>query len=182
MRAVAIVAAFVFGISAAKAQNGDVLSEQCRENRTLVVGYVAGFLDKAAIDSDVLFHFYFDTYGGVKTAATIEKDNGALVVASTAINGYCIPDGTTVSEEAHVFCEYLLNNPNQRKDDAAELLSWRQKLRGPAGRKQRAIWAQSLVTSRNPQSHFADGDERPARARPVSQTCNDYRRRAICQK
>jgi hypothetical protein len=122
MRAFAIIVVFLSSVLGVRAQNGDELNRQCQTNRALIVGYVAGVLDKAAVDSDVLFHFYFDTYEGHKTAERIQRDNKALVASSTAIDGYCIPEGTTVEQKADVFCKYLLDNPDQRDENAAELL------------------------------------------------------------
>jgi len=122
MRTFAIAVIFLSGILGVSAQSGDELARQCQTNRVLIVGYVAGVLDKASVDTDVLFHFYFDTYEGGKTAERIESENRALVASSAAIDGYCIPEETTAEQKADVFCRYLLSNPDQRDKNAAELL------------------------------------------------------------
>jgi Rap1a immunity proteins len=122
MRAFAIAVIFLSGILGVSAQSGDELARLCQTNRVLIVGYVAGVLDKASVDTDILFHFYFDTYEGGKTAERIESENRALVASSAAIDGYCIPEETTAEQKADVFCRYLLSYPDQRDKNAAELL------------------------------------------------------------
>jgi hypothetical protein len=117
-------AAFLFlGVLDARAQSGNELSQQClTNNRSLIFGYIEGVLDKADVDTDVLFHFYFDTYDGPKTAERIEKDNQAIIRSFLAVDGYCIPKEATFEQKADVFCKYLLENPDQRAKNAAELV------------------------------------------------------------
>ena len=122
MKTISLAVCLLFGALDARAQTGDELSKQCQANRPLVAGYVAGVLDKAALDSDVLFHFYFDTYEIHKAANKIADDNRALAASSVAIDGYCIPEATTPEQKIDVFCQYLSNNPGQRNNDAAELV------------------------------------------------------------
>lgn len=122
MRIFAVAVCFLLGILAASAQTGDELSQQCHSNRAFVLGFVEGVLDKAALDSDVLFHFVFDTYDVHKSADRIEKDNQALVRSFFAIDGYCPQKETTSEQKAEVFCKYLLDNAEQRAKNAAELL------------------------------------------------------------
>jgi Rap1a immunity proteins len=107
----------------AKAQNESELSQQCLTNsKASIVGYVEGVLDKAHVDSEVLFHFYFDTYDVHKTIDSIEKDNQALVRSFLTVDGYCLPKDVTFEQKADVFCKYLLDHPDQRSKNAAELL------------------------------------------------------------
>jgi hypothetical protein len=122
MRVFAVSVIFLLSIFGASAQSGNELSQQCQTNKLLIAGYVAGALDKAAVDSDVLIQFFLDTYDVRKTAERIEKDNRTLVASSFAIDGYCVPKETTVEQKAGVFCKYLLDNPSQRSKNAAALL------------------------------------------------------------
>jgi hypothetical protein len=126
----ALVVCLLLGVLEARAQTGDELSKLCQTNRPLVVGYVAGVLDKATADSDVLFHFYFDTFEVNKDAAKIANDNRVLIASSDAIDGYCIPRNATLERKVDAFCEYLSNNPDQRHNDAVKLL----------GEAERAEW------------------------------------------
>jgi hypothetical protein len=113
----------LLGILGARAQSGNELSQQClTNNKVLVFGYVEGVLDKAVVDSEVLLHFYFDTYDKLKTADRIERDNQVLVRSFLAVDGYCVPKEATFEQKADVFCKYLLDNPDQRTKNAAELL------------------------------------------------------------
>jgi hypothetical protein len=92
MKTFAVAVYLLLGVLGARAQSGNELSQQCRtNNKVLVFGYVEGVLDKAAVDSEVLFHFYFDTYDVLKTADRIERDNQALVRSFLAVDGYCVP-------------------------------------------------------------------------------------------
>lgn len=100
---------------------GDELIEQCLANKQMIAGYVAGALDKAAVDSDILFRFYFDTHNVLKTAERIEKDNRTLTKSSLALDGYCIREEITLEQKVSVYCKYLADNPTQRNRNAAEL-------------------------------------------------------------
>jgi hypothetical protein len=123
MKTFAAAAFLLLGVLGARAQSGNELSHQClTNNRGLIFGYIEGVLDKAVVDTDVLFHFYFDTYDGPKTAERIEKDNQAIIHSFLAVDGYCIPKEATFEQKADVFCRYLLDNPDQRTKNAAELL------------------------------------------------------------
>ena len=123
MKTFAVAAYLLLGVLGARAQSGNELSQQCLTNdKVLVFGYVEGVLDKAVVDSEVLFHFYFDTYEVRKPAERIETDNQALVRSFLAVDGYCVPKEVTFEQKADVFCKYLLDNPDQRTKNAAELL------------------------------------------------------------
>jgi hypothetical protein len=108
-------------IASADALSGEQLKEQCLVNKQMIAGYIAGALDKAAVDSDILFRFYFDTYDVLKTAERIEKDNRVLAKSSLALDGYCIPEAITLEQKASAYCKYLADNPAQRNRNAAEL-------------------------------------------------------------
>jgi hypothetical protein len=113
----------LLSVLAARAQSGNELHQQCLTNsKALVFGYIKGVLDKADVDTEVLFHFYFDTYDEPKTIERIERDNQAIIRTFFLVNGYCVPEEATVEQKADVFCKYLLNNPDQRTKNAAELL------------------------------------------------------------
>jgi hypothetical protein len=123
MKTFAVAVYFLLGVLGARAQSGNELSQQCLTNsKVLVFGYVEGVLDNAVADSEVLFHFYFDTYDVLKTADRIERDNQALVRSFLAVDGYCVPKEATLEQKADVFCKYLLDNRDQRTKNAAELL------------------------------------------------------------
>lgn len=111
----------MLGTFSAKALSGDELYARCIANRQLVAGYVAGALDKAAVDSDILFKFFFETYDVLKSRERIEKDNQTLVKSSLALDGYCIPEITTLEQKANVYCMYLSDHPAERNRTAAEL-------------------------------------------------------------
>jgi hypothetical protein len=113
--------AATLSIASANALDGEHIIEQCLANKQMITGYVAGALDKAAVDSDILVRFYFDTYDVLKTAEQIEKDNRTLTQSSLALNGYCIPKVITLEQKASVYCKYLADNPEQRNRNAAEL-------------------------------------------------------------
>jgi hypothetical protein len=67
MKTFAVAVYFLLGVLGARAQSGNELSQQCLANdKVLVFGYVEGVLDKAVVDSEVLFHFYSDTYDVLK--------------------------------------------------------------------------------------------------------------------
>ena len=123
MKTFAVAAYLLLGVLGARAQSGNELSQQCLTNdKVLVFGYVEGVLDKAVVDSEVLFHFYFDTYDVLKTAERIERDNQALVRSFLAVDGYCVPKEASFEQKTDVFCKYLLDNPDQRTKNAADLL------------------------------------------------------------
>jgi len=111
----------MLGTISAEALSGDELNAQCVASKQLVVGYVAGALDKAAADSDILFKFFFETYDVLKSREKIEKDNQTLVKSSLALDGYCIPETTTLEQKANVYCMYLADHPAERNTSAAEL-------------------------------------------------------------
>jgi hypothetical protein len=90
-------------------------------NKQLVAGYLAGALDKAAVDSDILFKFFFETYDVQKSREKIEKDNQTLTRSSLALDGYCIPETTTLEQEVNAYCKYLADHLAERNRSAAEL-------------------------------------------------------------
>jgi hypothetical protein len=122
MKTFAVAMHLLLGVLGARAQSGNELSQQCLTNKVLVFGYVEGVLDKAVVDSEVLFHFYFDTYDVLKTTDRIERDNQALVRSFLAVDSYRVPKEATFEQKADVFCRYLLDNPDHRTKNAAELL------------------------------------------------------------
>ena len=123
MKNLAVAMYLLLGVLSASAQSGNELNQQClKNNKVLVFGYVEGVLDKAVVDSDVLFHFVFDTYDLHKTADRIAKDYQAIIRSFLAIDGYCVPKEATFEQKADVFCKYLLENPDQHTKNAAELL------------------------------------------------------------
>jgi hypothetical protein len=111
----------MLSIASAGALNGEQLIEQCLANKLMVAGYVAGALDKASVDSDILVRFFFDTYDVHKTAERIEKDNRTLTQSSLTLDGYCIPEVITLEQKASVYCRYLADNPEQRNRNGSEL-------------------------------------------------------------
>jgi hypothetical protein len=121
LKVVAVGGALMLGPFSADALSGDELYAQCNANKQLVVGYVAGALDKAAADSDILIKFYFETYDVLKSRERIEKDNQTLTKSSLALDGYCIPETTTLEQEANVYCMYLADHPAERSRSAADL-------------------------------------------------------------
>jgi hypothetical protein len=121
LKILAVGLASMLCISSADALSGDEVSEQCLSNKQMIAGYIAGALDKAAVDSEILFRFYFDTYDVLKTADRIEKDNRTLTKSSLALDGYCIPEAITLEQKVSAYCKYLADNPTQRNRNAAEL-------------------------------------------------------------
>jgi hypothetical protein len=121
LRILAVSLISMLCIASADALSGAELGEQCLANKQMIAGYVAGALDKAMVDSDILFRFYFDTYDVLKTAERIQKDNRTLTKSSLALDGYCIPGAITLEQKANVYCKYLADNPTERNRNAAEL-------------------------------------------------------------
>jgi hypothetical protein len=120
-KAFAVGVALMLTLLSADAKTGDELNQQCRSNRDAILGYVAGALDKAAVDSEVLIRLYLDTYDVHKAPEQIERDNGTIVKSHMAID-YCVPKETTIEQLADVFCRYLAENPRQRNNNAPEIL------------------------------------------------------------
>jgi hypothetical protein len=61
LKAFAVGMALILTLLPADAKTGDELYRQCRSNRDVILGYIAGALDKAAVDSEVLIRLYLDT-------------------------------------------------------------------------------------------------------------------------
>jgi hypothetical protein len=118
---VGIGLALMLGVLPAEALSGVELNAQCLANKQLIVGYIAGAFDKATVDSDILFKFFFDTYDTLKSAERIERDNQTLVRSSLALDGYCIPSALTLEQKANVYCKFLADNPSERNRNGAEL-------------------------------------------------------------
>ncbi len=108
LKVLAVGFASMLCIPSADALSGDEVNEQCLANKQMIAGYVAGALDKAAVDSDILFRFYFDTYDVLKTAERIEKDNRTLTKSSLALDGYCIPEAITLEQKQVFIASTLL--------------------------------------------------------------------------
>ena len=115
---------FLMNASLASAQRfgGYEINQSCQTNSPLVSGYVAGAMDKAALDSDILYRFYFVIYDQHHTLAKVQTDGEALGEASRALDGYCVPSTVTVPQIAEEFCKFLGENHFPSEKSAAELL------------------------------------------------------------
>src|ERR1022692_4941551 len=121
LKAFAVGVALMLTLLSADAKTGSELNQQCRSNRDVILSYIAGALDKAAVDSEVLIRLYLDTYDVHKTPERIERDNRTIVKSHITID-YCVPKEITIEQLADVFCRYLAENPGQRNNSAPEIL------------------------------------------------------------
>lgn len=130
-KAFGVAVVLMLNAAAADAEfySGYELSQYCQTNKALVFGYIAGAMDKATIDSDILYRFYFSIYDPLKMPEKIQMDGRTLGEASLAIDGYCVPATVTIPEIADEFCKYLGESRSHKS--AAEILGFSLKAAWP---------------------------------------------------
>jgi Rap1a immunity proteins len=123
MKAPTVLSCLIISIAAASAQtySANELNQYCHSNKAFVVGYVAGVLDKAEIDSKVLIDFYLQTYDVSKTAERIEKDKKKIVESFDAIDE-CPSMETPIEQKVDALCKFIQSNSDRRQETPAKLL------------------------------------------------------------
>jgi hypothetical protein len=90
------------------------LSGLCSSDRRIVVGYVAGVIDKSDID-----------YGPVKDLFDITMPNNMkpkTIAAVNAVRDHCRPKDATIGKAVDMLCKAIADHPTQRDLSGAALL------------------------------------------------------------
>jgi hypothetical protein len=123
MKTLKVLSCLILSIAPASAQtySASQLNQYCLSNKALVIGYVAGILDKAEIDSRVLIDFYLQTYDVSKTKERIEKDKRKIIESFDAVD-VCHSMETSIEHEVELLCKFVEGNPDRLQEAPAELL------------------------------------------------------------
>ena len=90
------------------------LSGLCSSDRRIVVGYVAGVIDKSDID-----------YGPVKDLFDITMPNNMkpkTIAAVNAVRDHCRPKNATIGKAVDMLCKAIADHPTQGDLSGAALL------------------------------------------------------------
>jgi hypothetical protein len=89
--------------------DGNRMAQICAGDRSFVLGYVAGMLDKAT-----------DDVGIASVHLAGDQRLGPMLFT---IEAYCLPKGVVLSQALDVYCKYLRENPAERHQTAPILFS-----------------------------------------------------------
>jgi hypothetical protein len=115
MKLIILSATLLFGACAnAQTFTADELSGLCSSDRRIVIGYVAGVIDKSDID-----------YGPVKNLFDITMPNNMkpkTIAAVNAVRDHCRPKDATIGKAVDMLCKAIADHLNQGDFSGAVLL------------------------------------------------------------
>lgn len=97
--------------------SGDLLYSDCSGSRQLVVGYVAGWLDKWNRDDYLARRIFNEAVPRPKAMV-----NSAYFGNSIGVN-LCVPIGTTAAAIGNTLCTFLEENPGIRDASGDDLMT-----------------------------------------------------------
>jgi hypothetical protein len=124
MKFLILSAALLFGECAiAQTATAAELSGFCSTDRSIVVGYVAGVIDKSDID-----------YGPVKDLFDVTMPNNMkpkTIAAVNAVRDHCPPKDATIGKVVDMLCKAIADHPAQGDLSGATRLDGAMKLAWP---------------------------------------------------
>src|SRR3984885_15005335 len=121
MKLFILLATLLFGECAnAQTFTAAELSSLCSSDRRIVVGYVAGVIDKSDID-----------YGPVKDLFDVTMPNNMkpkTIAAVNAVRDHCPPKDATIGKVVDMLCKAIADHPAQGDLSGATLLDGALKL------------------------------------------------------
>jgi hypothetical protein len=95
---------------------GDEMRKLCASDSPLLLGYLAGWIDKWGTDTDLLAE-------GFEHEKNPQARRTILTYLQKTTEGICIPDDASVGKMQTILCNYIERNPSKRKLGSAELIS-----------------------------------------------------------
>ena len=94
---------------------GDTIQKLCKDDSPLLLGYLAGWIDKDR-DTNMLAD-------GFRNEKTPQAKRLVLTYLQKATEGICIPDDANLGQIQNILCNYVDRNPSKRKLASADLIS-----------------------------------------------------------
>lgn len=95
---------------------GDTIRKLCKDDNPLLLGYLAGWIDKWDRDTGMLAD-------GFESEKTPQAKRTVLTYLQKATEGICIPDDANLGQIQNILCNYVDRNPSKRTLGSAELIS-----------------------------------------------------------
>jgi hypothetical protein len=115
------LAAIIFGLAlplpaSADFYAGDTIRKLCKDDSPLLLGYLAGWIDKWDRDTNMLAD-------GFQNEKTPQAKRIVLIYLQKTTEGICVPDDANLGQIQSILCNYVDRNPSKRKLGSAELIS-----------------------------------------------------------
>jgi Rap1a immunity proteins len=115
MKSIILSGALLFGgCASAQTFSAAELSSFCSSDRAIIVGYVAGVVDKSDID-----------YGPVRDLFDVTMPNDMkpkTITAANAVKNHCRPKDATIGRVVDMLCKSITDHPNKGAMSGAALL------------------------------------------------------------
>jgi hypothetical protein len=95
---------------------GDTIQKLCKDDSPLLLGYLAGWIDKWDRDTNILA-------AGFESEKTAQAKRTVLTYLQKTTEGICIPDDANLGQIQNILCNYVERNPSKRRLGSAELIS-----------------------------------------------------------
>jgi hypothetical protein len=95
---------------------GDTIRKLCKDNNPLLLGYIAGWIDKWDRDTDMLAD-------GFESETSPQAKRTVLTYLQKTSEGICFPDDANLGQIQTILCNYVERNPSKRQLGSADLIS-----------------------------------------------------------
>jgi hypothetical protein len=95
---------------------GDTIRKLCKDDSPLLLGYLAGWIDKWDRDTAMLA-------AGFESEKTPQAKRTVLTYLQKATEGICVPEDANLGQIQNILCNYVERNPSKRQLGSAELIS-----------------------------------------------------------
>lgn len=95
---------------------GDTIKKLCTDDSPLLLGYLAGWIDKWGRDTDLLAK-------GFEQEKSPQAKKLILTYLQKTTEGICVPDDADLGQMQNIICNYVERNTGKRKLGSAELIS-----------------------------------------------------------
>jgi hypothetical protein len=95
---------------------GDTIRKLCADDSPLLLGYLAGWIDKWGRDTDLLAR-------GYESETSPQAKRTVLTYLQKTTEGICVPEDADLGQMQVIVCNYVTQHPGKRKLGSAELIS-----------------------------------------------------------
>jgi hypothetical protein len=95
---------------------GNTIKKLCTDDSPLLLGYLAGWIDKWGHDTDVLA-------SGFQTETSPQAKRTILTYLQKTTEGICVPDDASLGQMQTIVCNYVEQHPAKRKLGSAQVIS-----------------------------------------------------------
>jgi hypothetical protein len=95
---------------------GDTIRKLCTDDSPLLLGYLAGWIDKWGRDTDLLAR-------GYENETSPQAKRTLLTYLQKTTEGICVPEDANLGQMQIIVCNYVDQHPSKRTLGSAELIS-----------------------------------------------------------